>query len=156
MRASQLGLKTALVEREHLGGICLNWGCIPTKSLLHSADMLRTLRRAAEFGVHAGEVRADLPAMIERSRSAAKRLSGGIAGLLRKARVQVFAGEAQFATSQEVRVTASDGSVQSVHGRHTIIATGARGRGPAVLEQESLDPEFVIGTDSEAGARGVS
>ncbi len=128
LRASQLGLSTALVEREHLGGVCLNWGCIPTKSLLHSADVLRTLRRATEFGVHAGEVRADLPAMMARSRSVANRLSGGIAGLLRKAKVQVFAGQAQFATGQHVQVTAADGGVQSLRGRHTIIATGARAR----------------------------
>jgi len=128
LRASQLGLKTALVEREHLGGICLNWGCIPTKALLHGADMLRTLRHAGDYGIQVGEPRTDLVAMIARSRSVANRLSGGIGGLLKKAKVQVFSGEGQFASGEQVRVTMADGSIQSLQARHTIVATGARAR----------------------------
>ncbi|MDN8618482.1 dihydrolipoyl dehydrogenase [Variovorax ginsengisoli] len=128
LRASQLGLKTALVEREHLGGICLNWGCIPTKALLHGADLLRTLRHAADYGIQVSEPRTDLAAMIARSRGVANRLSGGIGGLLKKAKAQVFAGEAQFASGEQVRVTMADGSIQSLQARHTIIATGARAR----------------------------
>jgi dihydrolipoamide dehydrogenase len=128
LRASQLGLKTALVEREHLGGICLNWGCIPTKALLHGADMLRTLRHAGDYGIQVGEPRTDLAAMIARSRSVANWLSGGIGGLLKKAKVQVFSGEGQFASGEQVRVTMADGSIQSLQARHTIVATGARAR----------------------------
>ncbi len=128
LRAAQLGLKTAVVEREHLGGICLNWGCIPTKTLLHGADIVRALRHAADYGVHAAEPRIDLAAMIARSRTVAGRLSGGIGHLLKKAKVQVFAGKGRFSSGEQLEVTTPDGRVQSIRGRHTIVATGARAR----------------------------
>src|SRR6188768_2899083 len=81
LRAAQLGLRTALVEREHLGGICLNWGCIPTKALLHASDTLRRIRHAGELGIRVSETTIDLGTMIARSRGVAGRLSQGVAGL---------------------------------------------------------------------------
>ena len=84
IRASQLGMKTAIVEREHLGGICLNWGCIPTKALLRTSELYQAMRHAASFGLAADNVRFDLARMVERSRKAAERLSNGVAYLMRK------------------------------------------------------------------------
>ena len=94
IRCAQLGLKTACVERESLGGICLNWGCIPTKALLRSAEVLETFHRAKEFGIIAGEVRADFPAMIQRSRAIADKVSKGVGFLFRKNKIAHLAGTA--------------------------------------------------------------
>jgi len=128
LRAAQLGLRTALVEREHLGGICLNWGCIPTKALLHASDTLRRIRGAGELGIRVAQPEIDLAAMISRSRAVANRLSRGVAGLLRKAGVQVFDGHASFTPDAQVRIAAADGGTQTLRARHTIVATGARAR----------------------------
>ena len=105
IRASQLGLKTALVEREHMGGICLNWGCIPTKALLRSADVYELFQRAGEFGLAADNVRFDLGAVVKRSRQVAKRLSSGVAGLMKKHKVTVFDGEASLKPGKKPRPT---------------------------------------------------
>src|SRR5277367_4984056 len=94
IRAAQLGLKTAIVEREHLGGICLNWGCIPTKALLRSAEVLDLFRHAKEFGLAAENVRFDPKAVVQRSRDVSQRLNRGVAGLLKKNGVTVIWGEA--------------------------------------------------------------
>jgi dihydrolipoamide dehydrogenase len=128
LRGAQLGLRTALVEREQLGGICLNWGCIPTKALLHAADTLRRIQQAAELGINVGAPSINLGAMISRSRGVAHRLSRGVAGLLKKAKVQVFNGHANFTGGEQLQVTLADGSTQVLQTRHTIIATGARAR----------------------------
>jgi dihydrolipoamide dehydrogenase len=128
LRAAQLGLHVALVEREHLGGICLNWGCIPTKALLHGADLLRQIAHAADCGIVVGQPRVDLAAMVARSRSVAGKLSGGIGHLLKKAKVQVFMGEARFVSGEQVQLTRADGSLMTLRARHTIVATGARAR----------------------------
>ncbi|HRP22047.1 MAG TPA: FAD-dependent oxidoreductase, partial [Alicycliphilus sp.] len=96
IRAAQLGMKTALVEKAQLGGICLNWGCIPTKALLRSADVLRLVRGAAAFGVKAQPPEADLPAMVARSRAVAAQLNKGVTGLLKKNGVKVFTGHARL------------------------------------------------------------
>ena len=96
IRAAQLGMKTALVEKAQLGGVCLNWGCIPTKALLRSADVLRMVRGAAQFGVKAQPPEADLPAMVARSRAVAAQLNKGVTGLLKKNGVQVFTGHARL------------------------------------------------------------
>jgi dihydrolipoamide dehydrogenase len=128
LRAAQLGLKVALVEREHLGGICLNWGCIPTKALLHGADLLRSLGHAADYGIQIDKPRVDLSKMIARSRSVAGKLSGGIGHLLKKAKVQVFMGEARFTSGEAVQVLLADGKTTELNARHTVIATGARAR----------------------------
>src|SRR5512139_900489 len=97
IRAAQLGLKTAVVEREHLGGICLNWGCIPTKALLRSSEIGHLLHRLDECGFAADNIRLDLPKIVKRSRMVAGRLSQGVKGLLRKNKVTVVDGHGRFA-----------------------------------------------------------
>ena len=99
IRARQLGMRTALVEREHLGGICLNWGCIPTKALLHAADIRHLLRNAGEFGFRVGDVEFDLKKVVARSRKVAKRLNTGVVHLLKKNAVEVFDGPGRLACS---------------------------------------------------------
>ena len=94
IRAAQLGLKTAIVEREHLGGICLNWGCIPTKALLRSAELLGHMEHAADFGIETGVIKANVPAIVARSRAVSAQLNSGIAHLLKKNKVDVIWGEA--------------------------------------------------------------
>ncbi|WBQ11599.1 dihydrolipoyl dehydrogenase [Hyphomonadaceae bacterium ML37] len=141
IRASQLGLKTALVEREHMGGICLNWGCIPTKALLRSADVYELFQRAGEFGLAADNVRFDLGAVVKRSRQVAKRLSSGVAGLMKKHKVTVFDGEASLKpgkTAPDVAVKGKDGKVQTLSSDHVILATGARAR---TLPKAGLEPD---------------
>ena len=128
LRAAQLGLRTALVEREQLGGICLNWGCIPTKALLHGADTLRRIREAGALGIRVAAPEVDLPAMIARSRSVARQLSQGIAGLLKKAGVEVIAGQASFDAQARIRVKTCGGGERLLPARHTVLATGARAR----------------------------
>jgi dihydrolipoamide dehydrogenase len=128
LRAAQLGLRTALVEREHLGGICLNWGCIPTKALLHASDTLRRIRHAGELGIRVSDPVIDLGTLIARSRGVADRLSRGVGGLLKKAKVQVFDGHARLAPDRQVELTLADGRMQRLAATHVIIATGARAR----------------------------
>jgi dihydrolipoamide dehydrogenase len=96
IRASQLGMKTAIVEREHLGGICLNWGCIPTKALLRSSELFHTMRHAPDFGLAADNVRFDMARVVERSRKVAERLSNGVAYLMRKNKITVIDGTARL------------------------------------------------------------
>jgi dihydrolipoamide dehydrogenase len=128
LRAAQLKLRVALVERQHLGGICLNWGCIPTKALLHTADVLRTIRAANQLGIGVGEPSVDFPRVIARSREVAHKLNRGVSQLLHKAGVTVVSGAASFAADRSIRVRAADGGSESLHTRHTIIATGAAPR----------------------------
>ncbi|MDH3062205.1 dihydrolipoyl dehydrogenase [Achromobacter insolitus] len=125
IRAAQLGMSVALVERAELGGICLNWGCIPTKALLHSATVLRACREAAHYGVSgAGDARPDLAAMVARSRKVAGRLGQGVAHLMKKNGVTVFAASAKLAGAG--RLTLDNGTALSA--RHIVLATGARAR----------------------------
>lgn len=128
LRAAQLGLRTALVEREHLGGICLNWGCIPTKSLLHTADTLRHIRHAGELGLQVGEPVIDFLKVMARSRGVAQRLNRGVAHLLRKAGVTVFMGAAAFTPDRAIEVRTAEGSAQRLTAGNTILATGAHAR----------------------------
>jgi len=128
LRAAQLKLRTALVEREHLGGICLNWGCIPTKSLLHTADTLRRIRHAGDLGLGVAEPSIDFLHVMARSRDVAKRLNRGILQLLRKAGVTVFDGHASFSPDRSVRVRSANGSSQTLQAHHTLVATGAQAR----------------------------
>ena len=127
IRASQLGLRTALVEKAHLGGICLNWGCIPTKALLRSADVLRLIRNAKGFGINVGQASPDLEAIVKRSRDVAGQLQRGVSGLMKKHRIQVFNGHARLARPQRVNVTGEQGE-QCLSAPHIILATGARAR----------------------------
>ena len=128
IRASQLGLKTAIVERERLGGICLNWGCIPTKALLRSAEVLHHMKHAKDFGLSADNISADLDAVVKRSRGVADQLNKGVTGLMKKNKIDVHMGTGKFASASKLTVTAEDGSETTLEGKHIIIATGARAR----------------------------
>lgn len=123
IRAAQLGKKVGLIEANHLGGICLNWGCIPTKALLRSAELLEQIKHASEFGIQVAEVKPDLDAMVARSRAISDKLSQGIGYLLKKNHISCIEGFARFASANEVMV-----GDKSYHGEHIIIATGARAR----------------------------
>lgn len=136
IRAAQLGMKTALVEKEQLGGICLNWGCIPTKALLRSADVLRQARNAEAFGVRIGNVRADLPAMVARSRAVAGQLNKGVTHLMKKNGVTVLAGHGRLTGEGALEIAGQDGSVAKLTARSIILATGARSRQLPGLESD--------------------
>ncbi|MGH0032359.1 MAG: dihydrolipoyl dehydrogenase [Myxococcota bacterium] len=136
IRARQLGLETALVEREHLGGICLNWGCIPTKALLRASEIRHLMREAETFGFEVGDVRVDLPKVVDRSRKVAKRLSGGVRSLMKKNGVQVVEGHGRLAGPGRVAVTDANGGVQELEAPHVVLATGARARTLPGLEPD--------------------
>lgn len=135
IRASQLGQKVAIVERENLGGICLNWGCIPTKALLRSAEVFHLMHRAKEFGLKADGIGYDLDAVVARSRGVAKQLSGGIGHLMKKHKVTVFMGTATLPKVGEVSVT-TDKGVETLTAKNIILATGARARELPGLEAD--------------------
>jgi len=137
IRAAQLGMKTAVVEREHLGGICLNWGCIPTKALLRAAELLTLFHRADDFGLKAKDVGFDLPKLISRSRRVADRLSSGVDYLLKKHKVTVINGSARLKSKNSIAVNGKDGKpLAAVEARHIIVATGARARSLPGLEPD--------------------
>ena len=135
IRASQLGLKVAIVEREHLGGICLNWGCIPTKAMLRSAEVFHLMHRAKEFGLGATGITYDLPAVIARSRGVAKQLSGGIGHLMKKNKVTVFMGAATLPSKGVVSVK-TDKGIEELTAKNIVLATGARARDLPGLEAD--------------------
>ncbi|MCG8491368.1 MAG: dihydrolipoyl dehydrogenase [Sneathiellales bacterium] len=135
IRAAQLGLKTAVVEREHFGGICLNWGCIPTKALLRTAEVYRNIQHATSYGIKVEKASVDLEATVKRSRQVAAQLSGGISGLLKKNKVSVFEGQGKLAGSGKVSVE-KDGKTTSLASKHIILATGARARTLPGLEPD--------------------
>src|SRR5229473_1727279 len=128
IRASQLGLKTAIVEREHLGGICLNWGCIPTKALLRSSEINHLLHNLDQFGFSAKEIAFDTKKVVERSRKVAKQLSNGVAFLLKKNKVTVFDGDAKLAGKGKIAVSKNGKAVADLAAKHIIVASGARAR----------------------------
>jgi dihydrolipoamide dehydrogenase len=136
IRAAQLGMNTALVEREHLGGICLNWGCIPTKALLRASDIFHLLHRLGEFGFSARDISYDPKKVVARSRAVAKQLSGGVAHLLRKNKVTVFDGEAQVAGKGKLSVSKNEKPVADIAAPHIVLATGARARSLPGLEPD--------------------
>ncbi|WP_044564438.1 dihydrolipoyl dehydrogenase [Azospirillum sp. B4] len=136
IRAAQLGLKAAVVEREHLGGICLNWGCIPTKALLRSAEIYGYMKHADAYGLTVSGVGFDLPKVVKRSRQVANQLSAGVKGLLKKNKVPVFDGTGKLAGGGKLTVTAKDGATTTLSGKHIIIATGARARSLPGLEPD--------------------
>jgi dihydrolipoamide dehydrogenase len=127
VRCAQLGLKTAVVERENLGGICLNWGCIPTKALLRSSEIWHLLHRLKEFGFSGENFRFDLGAIVERSRKVAGQLSNGVKGLMKKHKVTVIDGEAKLKGRGAIAV-AKDGQNSEYSAKHIVLATGARAR----------------------------
>jgi dihydrolipoamide dehydrogenase len=131
IRASQLGMKTAIVEREALGGVCLNWGCIPTKALLKSGELYETLGHLGDYGLSAKDRGYDFAAVIERSRKVAKQLSSGVAFLMRKHKIEVVDGTARLekgAAAPRVVVALKDGSTRTLEAKAVILATGARAR----------------------------
>ncbi len=128
IRASQLGLKTAVVERESLGGICLNWGCIPTKALLKSANVFDYMNHAEEYGITSAAPKADFGSMINRSRGVADGMNKGVTFLLKKNKVDVIMGEGMLKPGKKIEVTDKDGKKNMVEGDHIIIATGARAK----------------------------
>jgi dihydrolipoamide dehydrogenase len=137
IRASQLGLKTAIVERENLGGICLNWGCIPTKALLKSAQVFEYLNHAADYGIKInGSAEADFSAVIKRSRDVADGMSKGVAFLMKKNKIDVISGTGKVKAGKKIEVTAADGKTSTIEAKHIIIATGARSRALPNLPQD--------------------
>ena len=128
IRAAQLGMKTALVEREHMGGICLNWGCIPTKALLRTSEINHLLHHLPEFGFAPVTPSFDIGSIVKRSRSVAKQLSAGVTHLMRKNKIAVFDGSGALAGKQTLAVTKDGKSVATLKAPHIILATGARAR----------------------------
>ncbi|MBS0849384.1 dihydrolipoyl dehydrogenase [Citrobacter sp. JGM124] len=128
IRAAQLGLRTAVIEKQHLGGICLNWGCIPTKALLHGAEVAHTIKQASQVGFSTGDVSFDLQKLVQFSRTVSQRLTSGVEYLLKKNGVTVISGTAHLAAKGLVSVTDAEGSQHHLHADHIILATGARPR----------------------------
>jgi dihydrolipoamide dehydrogenase len=128
IRAAQLGLKTAIVERENLGGICLNWGCIPTKALLRSAEVFHYMKHASSYGLKAEAISADIEAVVKRSRGVAKQLNQGVTHLMKKNKITVHMGQGKLLGGGKLSVTGEDGKTEELSAKHIIIATGARAR----------------------------
>jgi dihydrolipoamide dehydrogenase len=141
IRASQLGFKTAIIEKESLGGICLNWGCIPTKALLKSAQVNEYIKHAKSFGIDASGT-PDFEAIIKRSRSVADKMSKGVQFLMKKNKIDVQMGFGKLKAKGQIEVTAADGSKKTVEGKHIIIATGGRSR---ELPSLKIDGTKIIG-----------
>ena len=135
IRCAQLGLKTAIIEREHMGGICLNWGCIPTKAMLRSAEVFHLMHRANEFGLNAEKISFDLDAVIKRSRGISKQLNQGVTHLLKKNKVKSFIGDATILDKGKVKVEKNDNS-EELSCSNIIIASGARARELPGLEAD--------------------
>ncbi len=136
IRAAQLGLHTAVIERENLGGICLNWGCIPTKALLRSAEVLRLMKHGKDYGLSAGDISFDLAKVVERSRKVAAQLNGGVKHLLKKNKVTVIDGHATLLGKGQVKVDKGGAAVGTFAAKNIIIATGARARTLPGLEDD--------------------
>jgi dihydrolipoamide dehydrogenase len=136
IRAAQLGMKTAVVERDQLGGICLNWGCIPTKALLRSSEIYHLLHHLDQFGFSAKEIRFDPGKVVARSRAVAKQLSNGVAYLLRKNKIAVFSGQGRLAGKGRLAVEKDDEPVAELAAPHIVLATGARARTLPGLEPD--------------------
>ncbi|MDO8295981.1 MAG: dihydrolipoyl dehydrogenase [Caulobacter sp.] len=140
IRASQLGLKTAIVERENLGGICLNWGCIPTKALLKSGEVYEQLSHLADYGLSASGAAFDFPGIIARSRGVAKKMEGGVGFLMKKHKVEVLMGVATLekgSPAPKVTVALNAGGSRTITAKHVILATGARARTIPAIGLES-------------------
>ncbi|NOX87411.1 MAG: dihydrolipoyl dehydrogenase [Calditrichaeota bacterium] len=166
IRAAQLNLKTALIERDRLGGICLNWGCIPTKALLKSAELFDEINHAKSFGIKVENAEIDFPSVIRRSRQVADLNSKGVEFLMRKNKVDVFSGSARFKDKSTLEVTDSKGKSQTLSAKHIIIATGGKPKsipGVRIDEQKIISSKKAMTLDKKpeslaiigAGAIGV-
>jgi len=142
IRASQLGLKTAIVERESLGGICLNWGCIPTKALLKSANVFEYIKHAEDYGLKVENADKDFGAVVKRSRNVAQGMSNGIGFLMKKNKIEVIMGDGKLLPGKKLEVTDANGKVSQISAKHIVIATGARSRELPNLKQ---DDKKIIG-----------
>ncbi len=137
IRASQLGMKVGVVEKSELGGICLNWGCIPTKSLLKSGQVFNYIKHAADYGISIeGEAKADFEKMVQRSRGVADGMSKGIQFLFKKNKIDHIRGYGKLKNNQTVEVTDADGNTQEIEAKHIILATGARSKELPNLKQD--------------------
>ncbi|MFM6972120.1 MAG: dihydrolipoyl dehydrogenase [Alphaproteobacteria bacterium] len=136
IRASQLGLKVAIIEANHLGGICLNWGCIPTKALLRSSEINHLLHNLPEFGFSAQNIQHDFTKIIERSRAVSKRLSTGIAGLMKKHKIEVFDSFAKFLDAKKISISKDGKEIEQIEASYFVVATGARARIIAGMEPD--------------------
>lgn len=141
IRASQLGMKVAVVERESLGGVCLNWGCIPTKALIKSAQVFNYINHASDYGIQIAEAKVDFEGMIKRSRNVAEGMSKGVSFLMRKNKIEILEGVGKLARGKKVEVT-KDGKTETHEADHIIIATGARSK---ELPNLKIDNEKIIG-----------
>src|SRR5882672_12195464 len=136
IRAAQLGMKAAVIERENLGGICLNWGCIPTKALLRTSEVYDLIKHADAFGLSVKDVTYDAKKIVERSRKVANQLSNGVKMLMRKNKITVFEGSAKLAGAGKLAVALNDKSNATLTAKHIILATGARARQLPGLESD--------------------
>ena len=136
IRASQLGLKTAIVERESLGGICLNWGCIPTKALLKSANVFEYIKHAEDYGLKVENADKDFGAVVKRSRNVAQGMSNGIGFLMKKNKIEVIMGDGKLLPGKKLEVTDANGKVSQISAKSIVIATGARSRELPNLKQD--------------------
>lgn len=137
IRAAQLGLKVAIVERENLGGICLNWGCIPTKALLRSAEIYHYMQHAGDYGLTAANISADIDAVVKRSRGVAKQLNQGVTHLMKKNKITVQMGDGKLIAANRLAVT-KDGKTEELTAKNIIIATGGRSRELPALKQDGV------------------
>ncbi len=142
IRASQLGLKTAIIEKENLGGVCLNWGCIPTKALIKSANVFEYINHAKDYGINVSGASMDFNAMVKRSRDVADGMSKGVQFLMKKNKIDVIMGYGKIKSGKKIEVTAADGKKSEVLANHIIIATGGKSR---VLPNLPQDGKKIIG-----------
>ncbi len=138
IRASQLGLKVAIIEKESLGGICLNWGCIPTKALLKSAQVYEYMKHSSDYGINATGIAHDFGAVIKRSRGVAEKMSKGVQFLMKKNKIDVIMGYGRVKGKGQIEVTAADGAKQIIEAKYVVIATGGRSRELPNLKQDGV------------------
>jgi len=139
IRASQLGFNTAIIEKESLGGICLNWGCIPTKALLKSAEVYNYLKKSDDYGISAENINSDFEKVIQRSRNVAGTMSKGVNFLMKKNKIKVFTGSASINSDKSITIEKNNEEVNKITGKHVIIATGARSREIPSLKQNGIN-----------------
>ena len=139
IRASQLGFNTAIIEKESLGGICLNWGCIPTKALLKSAEVYNYLKKSDDYGISAENINSDFEKVIQRSRNVAGTMSKGVNFLMKKNKIKVFTGSASINSDKSITIVKNNEEVNKITAKHVIIATGARSREIPSLKQNGIN-----------------